>query len=120
MSPMDVVGDSGGSMDEDESPVSRENDLVRSSDWARFVKDRGFPICSFSFASNSESEPRFRASSACFVRLGIPEPCLQSILGHREVALDAYDRSQWSPIVRYGTGHITGIGTVIEVVDVCR
>jgi hypothetical protein len=32
VSPVDVVGDSGGAKDEDESPVNRENDLVRSSD----------------------------------------------------------------------------------------
>jgi hypothetical protein len=67
VSPVEVVGDSGGGRREDDS-VMRDRENVRSRDCARFCKERGFEICSLSFASKSESDPRFSASSACLVR----------------------------------------------------
>ena len=73
VSPVDVVGDSGGGTLGDDS-VIRESEKVKSSDWARFCNDRGLDICSFNFASRRESEPRFNASSVFLGRLGIPEP----------------------------------------------
>lgn len=74
VSPVDVVGDSGGGNLE-EASVMRESENVKSSDWARFCNVRGFEIWSFNLASRSESDPRLMASSECLVRWGIPEPC---------------------------------------------
>jgi len=71
VSPVDVVGESGGSR---EDSVIREREKVKSSDWARFCSERGLDICSFSFASRRESDPRLIASSECLVRCGIPDP----------------------------------------------
>jgi hypothetical protein len=65
VSPVDVVGDSGAPL---EDSVIRDRENVKSSDWARFCSERGLEICSFSFASSSESEPRLIASSECLVR----------------------------------------------------
>lgn len=71
---VEVVGDSGGIILELDS-VILEREYVRSSDWARFVRERGLFSWSLSLASRRESEPRLRASSVeCLVRLGIPEP----------------------------------------------
>lgn len=72
VSPVDVVGDSGTPL---EDSVIREREKVKSSDWARFCSERGLEICSFSFASSRESDPRLKASSECLARLGTPEPC---------------------------------------------
>ena len=66
MSPVDVVGESGGGRFDDS--VMRERENVRSRDWARFWRERGLEICSLSLASRSESEPRLIASSLCLVR----------------------------------------------------
>jgi hypothetical protein len=66
VSPVEVVGESGGRREDDSVMRDREN--VKSRDCARFCKERGFEICSLSFASNRESEPRFKASSVGFVR----------------------------------------------------
>jgi hypothetical protein len=65
VSPVDVVGDSGTPL---EDSVIRERENVKSSDWARFCSERGLEICSLSFASSRESEPRLMASSECLVR----------------------------------------------------
>jgi hypothetical protein len=73
VSPVDVVGDSGGARREVVSAI-RESDIVKSSDCARFCRERGLEMCSLSLASKSESDPRLDASSACFVRWGIPDP----------------------------------------------
>ena len=56
------VGDSFvGEMDRYlEDSVIRDNEKVRSSDWARLVM---FPFDCFSLASSRESEPRLKASS---------------------------------------------------------
>jgi len=67
VSPVDVVGDSGSGRREVDSAI-RDRDIVKSNDCARFCKERGLEICSLSFASKSESDPRFDASSACLVR----------------------------------------------------
>lgn len=69
----EVSGDSGRESREDVS-LMRVSDIVRSSDCARFVSERGFEYESFSFASSSESEPRLSASSACRARLDKPVP----------------------------------------------
>jgi hypothetical protein len=76
VSPVDVVGDSGGGRRFADSAM-RESDIVKSSDWARFCRERGLEMCSFIFASSSESDPRFAASSVCLVRCGIPDPCIK-------------------------------------------
>jgi len=72
-SPVEVVGESGGGSRDDDS-VMREREYVKSSDWARFCKERGFEIWSLSLDSRRESDPRLIASSECLVRCGIPEP----------------------------------------------
>lgn len=72
-SPVEFVGDSGGGRRDDDS-VMRDSENVKSSDCARFCKERGFEIWSFILDSKSESEPRFKASSVFLVREGIPEP----------------------------------------------
>jgi len=64
VSPVEV-GDSGAPL---EDSVIRERENVKSSDCVRFCRERGLEICSFSFASNKESEPRLMASSECLVR----------------------------------------------------
>ena len=68
----EVSGDSG--RDNRDVSVIRWRDMVRSSDCARLVKERGFAKWSFILASRSESEPRFNASSLCRVLTGTPEP----------------------------------------------
>lgn len=74
VSPVEVVGESGGGSLEDVS-VMRDKEKVRSRDCARFCKDLGLvATCSLSLASNSESEPLLMASSECLVRWGIPDP----------------------------------------------
>jgi hypothetical protein len=73
VSPVGVVGDSGRAKREDDS-VIRDREKVRSRDWARFCKERGFDICSLSLASKRESDPRFNPSSTFFARWGTPEP----------------------------------------------
>lgn len=72
--PVAVSGESGRDRPEWRgTSLMRVREYVRSSDWARLVKDRGFARLSFSFASNNESEPRLSASSPPR-RLGRPEP----------------------------------------------
>jgi hypothetical protein len=67
VSPVEVVGDSGGGR-RDADSVIRERENVRSSDCARFCKERGLEICSLSLASRSESDPLFKASSVFLER----------------------------------------------------
>jgi hypothetical protein len=67
VSPVEVVGDSGGGR-RDADSVIREREKVRSSDCARFCKERGLEICSLSLASRSESDPLFNASSVFLER----------------------------------------------------
>ena len=57
----EVSGDSGRERRDDS--VMRERDIVRSSDWARLVSERGFERWSLSLASKRESEPRLSESS---------------------------------------------------------
>jgi hypothetical protein len=73
--PVDVVGDSGCGSRLFAS-VMRDNEYVRSSDWARFCNDRGLLICSLIFDSSSESDPRLSASSVFRCRAAIPVPCM--------------------------------------------
>ena len=72
-SPVSVREFSGESGRESlDDSVMRDSDIVRSSDWARLVKERGFDN-ELSFAPSRGSDPRL--SSLCRVRFGNPEPC---------------------------------------------
>lgn len=75
--PVDVVGDSGGGS-RAEGSVRRESEYVRSSDCARFWRERGLEICSLILDSSSESEPRLRASSVLRER-AMPVPLIHTI-----------------------------------------
>lgn len=57
----EVSGDSG--RERREVSVMRERDIVKSSDWARLVSERGFERWSLSLDSKRESEPRLSESS---------------------------------------------------------
>lgn len=62
LSPIEVVGESGGWCS-----VILEREYVKSRDCALFCIERGLAldICSRTFASSNESDPRLNPSSAC-------------------------------------------------------
>ena len=73
-SPVESIGDSGAGRREDDS-VIRDSEDVRSSDCARFCRERGFVlICSFNFDSRRESDPRLNEPSGSLLREGMPDP----------------------------------------------
>lgn len=116
----ELVGDSGGGRPDDS--VIRDSEYVKSSDCARFVKERGLENCSFNLASRSESDPRLIASSVCLAREGMPEPCARILSAKVVIKLHIFthDRRQRGPVLLSRVCHksILTVFLLFEVIDI--